>query len=271
MLRRSVANAKPLVLRPPIEPRVSDVNVPEDHPLWQFFADQKYMRTSTELNGVGNSWTIPQLRRKSFDDLHTLWYVCLKEWNRLAREQYIVKQWMSRPSEDTFTDDNSLYTETVNKIRESMWRIRHVLAERYHGYREAGQILGEEYPKLLAEFSKEYLEADSNADAEVTGQLERFQFAFFGINPLLEGNFPEPQVLRGLYAVARLKLARYASEQSQVSDVKDVREAFLLFTCEHSPEGVAEAIESILEVRQAEPVEDELETLSQLMLASQQA
>lgn len=263
-----MANPKPLVLRAPIEPRVDNVQVPEDHPLWQFFADKQYMRKSSDITGFGNSWTIPQLRRKSFDDLHTLWYVCLKEWNRLGREQFLVKQWMSLPGEDTFTDDNSVYSDAVKKVRESMWRIRHVLAERYHGFRKAELELGEEYPKLLAEFQKEYLEADSNADAEVTGQLERFQYAFFGINPFLEGNFPEPQVLKGLYAVARLKLARYASDQDRVSTVNDVREAFLLFTCEHTPEGVNEAIDSILEVRQAEPVEDELQTLSQLMLAS---
>jgi large subunit ribosomal protein L47 len=36
----------------------------------------------------GRSWTVQELRRKSWDDLHCLWWKCIKERNRLATERY---------------------------------------------------------------------------------------------------------------------------------------------------------------------------------------
>lgn len=36
------------------------------------------------LTAIGRSWTIQELREKSWDDLHSLWWVCMKERNRIA-------------------------------------------------------------------------------------------------------------------------------------------------------------------------------------------
>lgn len=270
--RRVVQNPRPLELRRPVEPTVKDIKTPDSHPLWQFFGDKQYLRPPADVREAGEAWSIPQLRRKSFDDLHTLWYVCLRELNALYREATIVRSWNARPGrESDLQGNNSAFDEAAGKVKATLKRIRHVLAERYHGYKRGELELGEEYPKLLQEFSESFLEADSNSDAEVAGQMERFQYAFYGINPLLEDNVPTPKVVQGLYAMAKLKLQRYASEQSTVNSVDDIREAFVLFTCNHTPEAVAEAIKTIEEVRQdAEPVEDEMETLAQLMLATKE-
>lgn len=38
----------------------------------------------TRMLFVGRSWSIQELREKSWDDLHALWWVCVKERNRIA-------------------------------------------------------------------------------------------------------------------------------------------------------------------------------------------
>lgn len=274
-IKPSVVNAKPLIMRPPVEPRVSLVQTPNDHPLWQFFSPERsYIRKSAELEDIGSAWSIPQLRRKSFEDLHSLWYICLKELNRLNREMRLLKQYENRPSEDTkmYDNDESRFAEVAKQVKDTMWRLRHVLAERYHGYMSSKvNELGHRFPALLNQFRSKYLSADSNADSQVNAQLERFQYAFFGVNPTLEGNFPEPRVVKGLYTAGLLRLQRYGSEQTEVKDIRDIREAYTLFTAEASPEGIASAISTIKEIRsQAKPVpkDKDVEVLAEIMHAA---
>lgn len=60
------------------------MEVDEDHGLWDFFpSDRKTMATPEEMAAHGRSWTVAELRNKDWDDLHRLWWVCLKEKNRL--------------------------------------------------------------------------------------------------------------------------------------------------------------------------------------------
>ena len=74
----------------------ADVAVPDidpQHGLWQFFYDGQVAQSPTQDAAIGRSWTVEELRRKSWDDLHKLWWVCVKERNRIAtarvaRERY---------------------------------------------------------------------------------------------------------------------------------------------------------------------------------------
>lgn len=42
--------------------------------------------------GAGRAWTVEELRHKSWEDLHSLWYKCCLERNRLATESKELKR-----------------------------------------------------------------------------------------------------------------------------------------------------------------------------------
>jgi large subunit ribosomal protein L47 len=224
-----------------------------------------------ELNGLGEAWTIPQLRRKSFEDLHTLWYVCIKERNTMLREVRVVQHALGRRQVEESTSRIPTYQEALDKIKTTMWRIRHVLAERHHSHINGMNAFWESYEEILSEFEAEYLAASDAEDASMESMLERFQYAYFGINPMLEENFPGPNVVRGLKVVADLKLKRFApaAGADDINKTKDVREAFVVFMAEHTPDGIADAVASIRQYRQTNPAEvrphEEVQVLAQLM------
>lgn len=87
-------------------------------PLDQFRDTVSRQNRFTEL--VGRSWSVKELRRKSFDDLHKLWLVLYKEKNMLLTESNICRQ-------------NGVYfpqKERQQKVKKSMAAIKVVLGER---------------------------------------------------------------------------------------------------------------------------------------------
>jgi len=69
---------------------------------------------------VGRSWSVKELRRKSFEDLHRLWYVLYKEKNMILTESNIARV-------------NSVFfpqPERKRKVKRSMAAIKCVLGER---------------------------------------------------------------------------------------------------------------------------------------------
>lgn len=129
---------------------------PKRHPLWAFFAEktQKEMDEEAKAGGSsssagqhslavslqkpdalagnsGRSWHAEELRRKSFDDLHTLWYVLVVERNRLATQKEEARRqgvdWKSY----------TYIQEQMHRTRKSMARIKYVLNERRRAIVEA--------------------------------------------------------------------------------------------------------------------------------------
>eukprot|EP00536_Pseudo-nitzschia_multiseries_P006725 jgi/Psemu1/304323/fgenesh1_kg.146_\ len=69
---------------------------------------------------VGRQWSVKELRRKSYEDLHRLWYVLYKEKNMLLTERQLSRRrQLIFPQPDRF-----------KKVQKSMGAIRQVLGER---------------------------------------------------------------------------------------------------------------------------------------------
>jgi large subunit ribosomal protein L47 len=102
---------------------------------------------------AGRAWNAAELRRKSFKDLHTLWYVVLKERNLLETQLLEVKrvgalldltpikQHMFRVNPSPFEFDSSLRSVPLLQCRKTMARIKYVINERRLAYEGAVQII----------------------------------------------------------------------------------------------------------------------------------
>ncbi|KAH0586167.1 54S ribosomal protein L4, mitochondrial [Termitomyces sp. J132] len=124
------------------------VPVREDHGLWGFFrrkengdeleGEAKYEVVEDPQNRhkqTGRSWKASELRLKSFKDLHTLWYILLRERNLLATQKEEARR---MGISDTAVQVSS---NRVHHTRKSMARIKAVLNERRLAYEGAVKIV----------------------------------------------------------------------------------------------------------------------------------
>lgn len=202
------SSIKNIKLRKPIVPTHKNFDVSPDHPLWAFFPEgsnsESCFRRPEEVGSDSRAWTMAELRRKSFDDLHRLWYLTLKERNILAREVRLAQ------SIDFM--NITRFNEVDDRLKLTQKRIKQTLLERQVAF-ERAQLLTKEQEEFLQNFKKKYIDADSTAIGSFNDKLVRLQYALFGIEPnLLECNLEEDinvKFVEGLNYVANLKLERY--------------------------------------------------------------
>ncbi|KAK5118452.1 hypothetical protein LTR62_002966 [Meristemomyces frigidus] len=117
------------------------VEVDENHPLWDFFyptrdpdhLKRELIQSPDSINAHGRGWTVPELRLKDWDDLHRLWWVCVKERNRSATQELARQQVGGRYG--MYGDyESNMRRDEVNK---TMKCIKFVLTERFYAWENA--------------------------------------------------------------------------------------------------------------------------------------
>lgn len=229
-------------LRRPIIPTIENLKTNESHPLYQFFSNKKLLRSTEEIQSSGRHWTIAELRRKSFEDLHALWYVVLKERNVLAREYKIM--------ETISISGAELYEQQSSKLRETMWRIRFVLQERLQAQEKLQEHFKANRDQYLDEFKEEFLQSENVETEEWREKLERLQFAFFGISDEISLDLEiDVNYILGIRFVGDLLFSRFNQETDGISELRDITEHYAVFEEEPSLEGFQLALEKIREYR----------------------
>ncbi|KAI6151371.1 mitochondrial 39-S ribosomal protein L47 (MRP-L47)-domain-containing protein [Pisolithus thermaeus] len=146
----AVKQTKPAGSRPHL-----GVNIDPNHGLWAFFRKNvesegkvTYEPSNLEMPMMRRSWIASELRRKSFKDLHTLWYVLLRERNLLATQREEARRMGIRSTE-------SLSASVRDRLcRKSMARLKYVVNERRLVYEKivaAGEDSAKEAPKKITD------------------------------------------------------------------------------------------------------------------------
>ncbi|KAI0335902.1 MRP-L47-domain-containing protein [Cubamyces sp. BRFM 1775] len=152
----------------PLRPHLG-IQVNPNHGLYAFFRrkeeDGKVSYDTVERVDIskdksGALWTAAELRRKSFKDLHTLWYVVLRERNLLATQQAEARRLGT--NEQTL----NLWTKAY-RCRKTMARIKYVINERRIAYEGALKIHNEQREKILKQEESERAAAEAQAAHEV--------------------------------------------------------------------------------------------------------
>jgi large subunit ribosomal protein L47 len=97
---------------------IATATLPRSSPLDQF--RDPVDRQTRGSEPVGRPWSVDELRRKSYEDLHKLWYILYKERNMLLTEQQL-----SRRRQIIYPQP-----DRMKKVQKSMGAIKQVLGER---------------------------------------------------------------------------------------------------------------------------------------------
>ncbi|KAK4126330.1 MRP-L47-domain-containing protein [Parathielavia appendiculata] len=156
--------------RPVPRDQLPAIETDPDHGLWDFFPNRTTVANTPEEDAKhGRSWSVEELRHKSWDDLHRLWWVCVKERNRIA-----TANWERNKSKLGFGEAEALGRD--REVRATMRAIKHTLTERFYTWEDAVK-LAENDPEVdltgngPAFVPRDYLEEGETAAVEGEQQI----------------------------------------------------------------------------------------------------
>ncbi|KAJ3234678.1 39S ribosomal protein L47, mitochondrial [Chytriomyces hyalinus] len=116
--------------------------------LLDFFDSEKGWYWSENDPKTGRGWTCAELRTKSFEDLHKLWWICIKEQNKLLSQKDEARMFK-------VIFPNSV---RLQQVRVTMRGIRMVVQERRVAYLQAQAIVERETTRqqLFTTYFNEY-------------------------------------------------------------------------------------------------------------------
>lgn len=234
-------------LKKPILPTINNLRVSEDHPLWEFFHNKQFLRTPKEMSPTGRHWSVQELRRKSFEDLHALWYVSLKELNRLGRENVIYAE-MNSPR-------ISQLQAVEDEIHLTFLSIRQVLTEREASKVNAEKVFEKEGVEYMQTFRQSFIESENVESNEWKDKVFRFAYAIWGVN----FDNPEPAYINGDFVEAVKFIGQmffdkyYAQSGSSIGELKDITEYLSVFQNGRSADGFKKACAEIEANRDSTP------------------
>ncbi|KAJ5464160.1 hypothetical protein N7475_007295 [Penicillium sp. IBT 31633x] len=118
-----------------MQPRETNPN----HGLWAFFPPTREALSTPDYDHTfGRSWGIQELRERSWEDLHALWHVCVRERNRIATSD--MERTRLKPG---YGDYESGERDKV--IKSTMKNIKHVLRERWYAWEDASRMYNSGY------------------------------------------------------------------------------------------------------------------------------
>ncbi|KAI9098905.1 mitochondrial 39-S ribosomal protein L47 (MRP-L47)-domain-containing protein [Phlyctochytrium arcticum] len=123
--------------------------------LRDFFDDEKGWYWNESMLPTGRGWLAAELRQKSFEDLHKLWWICIKELNKLSSQREEARRLnLHYPHRDRITE-----------VKKTMKRVKVVLWERRIEWFRAQAV-------LARESKAEELRAEGLEPSEIEKKLE---------------------------------------------------------------------------------------------------
>lgn len=196
---------------------------------------------------TGRHWSVQELRRKSFEDLHALWYVSLKELNRLGRENVIYSE-MNSPR-------ISQLQAVEDEIHLSFLAIRQVLTEREAAKVNAEKVFESEGAQYMEAFRQSFIAAEDVESNEWKDKVFRFAYAIWGVN----FDNPEPAYINGDFVEAVKFIGQmffdkyYVTSGATIGELKDITEYLSVFQNGRSIEGFKKACVEIETNRDSTP------------------